>query len=387
MRKKPSSQRILKKNVLEQSLCTGCGACVGLCPYQVIYHDRTVQLHDCDLTDGQCYAFCPRTPTDINKIQESLFDIKDLTPEIGAVKDFYFVRAADPQLRGIAQHGGTVTALLELAVDEGIIDSAIVSSRNSEITQHGIALKDKAALRHHAGSKFTVSPTVAALHQVTTTQDAGNIGVVATPCQAMALAKMKMKPASAGSDKIDRLKLVIGLFCGWTLAEEKFKMLLARNNIAVDAISSMDIPAGKNSLEILTATGVQSIAIDEVQACIRGACNYCLDSTAEFADISIGAARFGGSWEEMRKWNQVIVRTQKGREIFDLAVKRSVLEIREAHAENLLELKKAALQKKMAGLKNIISKSGSVNNLLYLDPSDPMIKKLLATMKEKKKVR
>lgn len=387
MKKKPSSQKILKKKVLEQSLCTGCGACVSLCPYQVIYHDRTVQLHNCDLEEGQCYAFCPRTPTDIKKIRESFFDAIDFTPEIGAVKGFYFTRAADSDLRAKAQHGGTVTALLELAVDEGIIESAIVSSHQSEIMQHGVAIKDKDGLRKNTGSKFTVSSTVAAFHQATSTQDAGLIGVVATPCQAMALAKMKMKPLSADSNKIDRLKLVIGLFCGWTLAEEKFKKLLALNNIAVEAMTGMDIPAGKNCLEILTETGVQSIAIHEVQACIRGACNYCLDSTAEFADISIGAARFGGAWDEMRKWNQVIVRTQKGRELLDLAVLRGVLEIREAQAENLLEFKKAAWQKKMTALKNIISKSGSVKNLLYLDPSDPVIKKLLATRKEKKKIR
>ncbi len=68
-----SSQKFLKKDVLEEELCTGCGACVGLCPYQVIYHDRTVQLHYCDLEDGKCYAFCPRTPTDLTALQRASF--------------------------------------------------------------------------------------------------------------------------------------------------------------------------------------------------------------------------------------------------------------------------------------------------------------------------
>ena len=54
---KLSCQDLLKKDVLELGLCTGCGACVGFCPYQVIYHDRTVQLHRCDLDEGKCYAF------------------------------------------------------------------------------------------------------------------------------------------------------------------------------------------------------------------------------------------------------------------------------------------------------------------------------------------
>ncbi len=38
------------------------------------------------------------------------------------------------------------------------------------------------------------------------------IGVVATPCQAFALAKMRLKPKlDSGSNPIDKLKLVIGL--------------------------------------------------------------------------------------------------------------------------------------------------------------------------------
>ncbi|MFA5324114.1 MAG: hypothetical protein WC373_15680, partial [Smithella sp.] len=99
----------------------GCGACVNLCPYQVVYHDRTVQLHQCDLQDGNCYAFCPRTPGDLAGLRKILFESADLTPEIGAVKGYYFSQAVDPELRKIAQHGATVTALMELALAEGWI--------------------------------------------------------------------------------------------------------------------------------------------------------------------------------------------------------------------------------------------------------------------------
>jgi coenzyme F420 hydrogenase subunit beta len=180
--KELSSQKSLKKGVLEEELCTGCGACVGLCPYQVIYHDRTVQLHYCDLEDGKCYDFCPRTPTDFTALRELLFNPADLTPEIGAVKSYYFSQAADSRLRITAQHGGTVTALMELAMSEGLIDSAIVSSRNREFLQSGAMIRNKASLRNNTGSKFTVSPTVAAFNQ-SVNDKSGWVGVVATPCR------------------------------------------------------------------------------------------------------------------------------------------------------------------------------------------------------------
>ncbi len=384
--KKLSSQKLLKKGVLEEELCTGCGACVGLCPYQVIYHDRTIQLHYCDLEDGKCYAFCPRTPTDLSALRKLLFNSNDLTPEIGAVKSYFFSRAADYRLRESTQHGGTVTALMELAFAEGLIDSAIVSSRNQDFLQSGTLVKDKTILRNNTGSKFTVSPTVAVFNR-SVNDKSGKIGVVATPCQALALAKMKLEPVKNGSNKIDQLKLIIGLYCGWTLSAEKFAKLLAQNNIALNSLKGMDIPAGKNILELYTNNDTKTVPFDDVRACVREACHYCLDSTAEYADISVGSARFGDDWEKMRRWNQLIVRTEKGRELTELAVKRGVLEIREAPADSLRELKKAAMEKKKTALRNIIRKSGSVKNLLYLDRHDPMVQKFLKNKASDKKSR
>ena len=180
MGKKPGSQARLKKNVLEKELCTGCGACVGLCPYQVIFKDHTVQLFDCDLQEGRCFTFCPRTPVDQGEIRRRFFDHQDLTPEIGAVKGFFITRAADPDLRKQAQHGGTVTALLEIAMEEGLIDAAVVSGLNDDQEQEGKFVEDKTLLRSLMKSKFTVSPTVAAFNRLNQESEK-NIGVVATP--------------------------------------------------------------------------------------------------------------------------------------------------------------------------------------------------------------
>lgn len=379
---KENSQKFLKKYVLDEGLCTGCGACVSICPYQVIYRDRTVQLHQCDLQDGNCSAFCPRTPADPAALRKMLFESADLTPEIGAVKGYYFSRAVDPELRATAQHGATVTVLLELALSEGLIDSAVVSTRNQEFLQEGVIVNNTEAIRKNTGSKFTVSPTVAAFNRLVT-KEAGNVGVVATPCQALALAKMRISKTEEFEKKIKQLKLVIGLYCGWTLSVEKYAKLLLDKNIAPESIRKMDIPAGKNVLEIFTDDGAKAIPFEEVQACVRDACQYCMDSTAEYADVSVGSARFAGSWEEVRQWNQLIVRTEKGKELVDLAVKKGVLEVRTAPEESLNELKAAAVNKKKNALKNIIRKSGSVKNLLYLDSRDPAVLKYLEVEKKR----
>ncbi|HDQ04482.1 MAG TPA: hypothetical protein ENN23_07985 [Deltaproteobacteria bacterium] len=376
MARRLSSQKLLKNKVLDAHLCTGCGACVGLCPYQAIYNDRTVQLHYCDLTEGKCHVYCPRTPTDFERLRQLLFDAKDLTPEIGAVKAYYLTRAADSEIRDAGQHGGTVTALLELALAEDLIDAALVSSGQEQYLRYGTIAADKNTIRKSARVKFIVSPMAAAFNQFVREQQ-GRAGVVATPCQALALAKMKLTQEKQETKKVNQLQLVIGLYCGWALSMEKFSALLAQKSIMIDDIKRMDIPAGKNILELYTREGVKEIPLTEAQACVREACNYCIDSTAEYADISVGAARFAGTDEEQRGWNQLIVRSERGRALIDLAVKRGVLEIKEAPAESLRQLKVAAMGKKKSALENIARKSGSANKLLYLDNGDAMVKEIL----------
>ncbi len=358
-------QKELQEMVQKAHLCTGCGACVGLCPYHVVYNDQTIVLHSCDLKEGRCYAFCPRAPTDYESLRKLLFDEADLTPELGAMKGFYITRAADENLRSRAQHGGTVTALMTLALEEGLIDAAIVAEDQEDFQHHGVALDDPEAVKERGKSKFIVSPTVAEFNK-TVQGERQRIGVVATPCQAQALAKMRRKPMASNDNQIDKLKLVIGLFCGWTLSWRPFVDLL-KTRTDLSEIIGMDIPPGKGLVEIYTTKETLSFPMDEIQSCVREGCLYCVDSTAEFSDISVGSARLPEDWAETRSWNQVIVRSQRGQELLDLARSKGVLEFHDVPEGNLGELKKAALEKKKTALERIKEKGRTTGDLLYAE--------------------
>jgi len=382
MKKKPGSQAQLKQKVLEQDLCTGCGACIGLCPYQVTHQDRTVQLFDCDLEEGKCFAFCPRTPADYQKIRNILYDSEDITPEIGVVKGYFLTRAADKRLRARAQHGGTVTALLELAMSEGLISSSIISSWNEDQHIEGKVVENKDCLRDFAKSRFMASPTIAAFNRFKGAY-MHKTGIVATPCQALSLAKMKTSEFAGIPNTVFPV-LVIGLFCGWTLARDRFENLLEKYGFGIKEIQGMDVPAGKKNLELASERGQVDIPMVEVETCVRAACRYCIDSTAEFADLSVGAARFGKDSEEMRCWNQVVVRSELGKVLMDMALNKGVLEFRDVPAQALRNLKNAAAEKKKNALKKIIEKSGSAKNLLYLKSDDPVIKYYLQSQRKRK---
>lgn len=340
----PMGQNELRQQVLNSDLCTNCGACVNLCPYFAYYKDHTVIVDQCDREEGRCYAFCPRTETDLAHLRRRLFDPEDLTPELGPVKGFYMTRAADEAVRRSAQHGGTVTTLMTLALQEGIIDTAVVAGDDGTLQPGGVAAQKPSEILKHAKSKFVVSPTVATFHAVAKT-DVEKIGVVATPCQALALAKMRAKPIPDKDSHIDKLQLVVGLFCGWALSWRELKDLL-RQELKEEDILGLDIPPSQyHSLEVHTRSGMVEISLDRVLPCVREACQYCDDMTAEFSDISVGSARSPEGWQAARSWNQVIVRSTRGVDLIERARRRGLLEFCDIPTGNLTKLKKAARNK------------------------------------------
>jgi len=348
-------QKELEEQVLGAGLCTGCGACVSLCPYQTIYHDRTVVLHSCDLAQGRCYAACPRTPTDLGSLRSGLYNETDCTPELGALKGFFITRTTDEGARRRAQHGGTVTALMALALREGLIDTAILAEGGEGLLPRSITVRDPEAAGMPGGSRFVVSPTVAEFNRICL-GNAAKIGVVATPCQALALAKMRKWGHDAASyphfreveNGIEKLHLVVGLFCGWALSWQKLAALLKKKT-DLARVTGMDIPPSRyHTLEVYTTGETVRVSLDEVDPCVREACRTCGDMTAEFSDLSVGSARLPEGWETARSWNQVIVRTERGMDLLELARDRGVLEFRAAPEGNLEKLKAASLGKKRA---------------------------------------
>ena len=352
-------QRALHKEIMQTHLCTGCGACINLCPYQAIHEDRIILLHDCDLSEGRCYAYCPRTPTDLAALRKKIFDLQDWTPGLGVVKGFYVVRAAEPSQRTGVQHGGTVSALMTIAMQEKIIDSVVASDEGVGLLPRGITVNFPEEIRKKARSRFVVSPNLAEFNALSW---AGGrmIGVVATPCQALALAKMRTKPVQAHATRIEQLKFVVGLFCGWTLSWERIRALLQRKGIDEEMIVGMDVPPSKYQvLQVYTKEGTIDIPLTEVDPdCVRDSCRSCGDMTAEYADISVGSARLPEGWEAAKGWNHVIVRTALGEQVLALAHEKGILEFRDAPAENLERLKKASARKRENASKNLKEATG-----------------------------
>jgi len=362
--------RELQSEVLAKDLCSLCGACLGMCPYLAAYKGRVVALDECILSQGRCYVFCPRTSLDLDLLSHTVFGAAYAADELGTVQEIAMARARDDGIRSKAQYGGTVTALTCFALDQGLIDSAVLTASDENILPSGTLADNTAQIRDSAGSNFVAAPTVAAFNRESG-KDIQSIGVVATPCQALALAKMRASPLD-NRNNIDKLKLIIGLFCTWALRYEDFARFLAAK-VPLRQIVKFDIPPPPaNIFQVFTDSDRIDVPLDQVRPFIRPTCDVCIDMTAEFADISVGSA------EGVEGWNTLIIRSDAGRELVEAARAKGIIETAPLPQQNLDHLKEASLLKKKRGLNKVIETTGSDQDLLYLKLTSEAVKGLLS---------
>ena len=359
----------LFKEVINKDLCALCGACIGDCPYTVFYRGKIRMLDLCTREEGHCYEYCPRTHTDLDAINNKLFGVPFSGAEIGSVKEVFMARSKDAKVRSAAQYGGTVTSLLLLALETGLINAAITTKTGDDKLPAASLARSAAEVMSGAGSSYMAYPVLEALNRMPKdSQD--SLGIVVTPCQAIALARMRLDPPKQRAG-LDNLRLSIGLFCTWALAYDRFYEFL-KNNLDLPKVKKFDIPPPPaNRFDVYIGKEVKSFPLDEVRKYRMPTCAYCLDMTAEFTDISVGSV------EGVEGWNTVIVRTQRGAELIAEAKKKGKLEIKELPAQSLAHLKEAAFNKKARGVQEIVKKTGDKNDLMYLGISNSLKEKLL----------
>jgi coenzyme F420 hydrogenase subunit beta len=334
--------KALETKVLDQSQCTGCGACLSLCPYLSSWQGRVVKLHDCDLPEGRCFSYCPRTDVDWNEIHRSVFGADYEDAALGPARRIVMARARDRYWKKRAQNGGVVSALTDLALAEGMIQAAVLTHRDAALLPRGRVVRRREEILACAGSGYVAGPTLEALNRGPWDGDE-RIGVVGLPCQVLALGRMKVSSLERRTP-IERLALVIGLFCTWALAYEPFTAFL-KERFGGRSIGKLDItPPPERLLHVRVEGEVRQVPLDEIRPFIRPGCRVCLDMTSEFSDLSVGAV------EGKEGWNTVVIRTERGEELMKRAETVKVLETRALPDDQLSHLKEASILKKRRAL-------------------------------------
>lgn len=371
MNTKAKGSEELFKEVIDAGLCCLCGGCSGGCPYLVPYDGRIVLVNDCTLTEGQCYQYCPRTYVDMDAISQQVLGVPYEKNEIGTVRELFLARSTDTEIHKKAQDGGTVTTLLEVALAEGVIEAVVETAMDDDRMPRGFLARNREELLRCAGVSYEPGAALQALNRLPK-GSAEELAIVGLPCQVLSVRKMQTSPPG-NRVNANNIKLVVGLFCGWTLANGFHKFL--HEHFDLPHAVKFDVPHHPgHTFDVYTESGKESVELDEIKQYINRACSYCFDMTAEFADVSVGSGR-----AKFLGWNTVITRTESGARLVDIAKRKGALEIQPIPAESEANLKRAALNKKKTALSSVIAKTGDKGNLLYLGLSQTMVNTLLTS--------
>ena len=237
----------------------------------------------------------------------------------GTYKEVVSARATDKAIQKVAQDGGIVSALLCYALEENIIEGAIVAGDTEDAwkPEPTIAMTPEEIIAA-AGTKYTFSPNAIRLKEAVRQYGLEKIGTVGTPCQIMGLRKMQSYPF-ATRFVADKLALIIGIFCMENFPRDSLKTFVeGKMNSSLENVNKMDIGKGKFWL---TKDGEDSgLAIKETHGYEQSGCNICMDYVAEWSDVSTGSV---GSPDG---WSTVLTRTDDGDSIFKAAVSAGLIE-------------------------------------------------------------
>lgn len=319
----------LERMIIELGFCTLCGACEAACPIHAIAvrNDKPHRLHDCSEHLDSCpicYDICPHTDALIYETLRFVADAPHRRESLGYYRKIMLAQATNPALRDATRSGGVVNSLLNFAMSEKTIDSAIVSEVSPRVAVKvqplvGLVPDDMLSA---VDSKLVPSAVAEAFGRAVFEHGKVHIAFVGVPCHILGLRKLE-----AWQHKlIDSLEITIGLFCLWSFSlRQLLEYLLQEHNIAASEIQNVDLTV--NEYVVTAENDVFRIPICEVESHILNRCRTCTDFTSEFADLSIGGAN------PLSDWSVVIIRTRKGEEFFNRAAEAGVLTTKDVEDE------------------------------------------------------
>jgi coenzyme F420 hydrogenase subunit beta len=325
----------LFSEVVTSGLCTGCAACVVACPHDVLDYETANGVYkpwhlDIDggrdnCTHGEtgctlCTRACPRFRNWESEIDTHKFARERTDDEVYGIGDVLLAKSTDESILDNGQDGGVVSTLLIYALENDIIDAALVSGLEGDGTtwraEPRVATTRQDVL-DTAKSRYTYSANLLAYPKAVE-GGAERIALVGMGCMASAPGVMQSRKAG----KIARrLGFTIGLLCSKTFDDAIFEELFeAKYNIKRADIKKMNI---KGVFQIWTNDGeFHEVPLKEAHAFTREGCTHCPDFAAEHADISTGGIGAFGDW------TLVIVRTDKGRELMNALKEKGLIETR-----------------------------------------------------------
>ncbi|MEJ2277456.1 MAG: Coenzyme F420 hydrogenase/dehydrogenase, beta subunit C-terminal domain [Candidatus Lokiarchaeota archaeon] len=313
------------KVIFNEQICSGCGLCSGICPVDCINIENGFGKINSDICIrcGLCYFVCPRSflPVDLLNLHQSDSEVYQSMDKIGSYIAIYGARTKVEEIKKRCQDGGITSTCLYYLFKNSKIDYALGAKIGEKLW-----CPEPSRIRGK------------------------NLAVVGVPCQMQALLKSKIY--DIGIPSINTILYRIGIFCMESFPyEEGFKKICEKLNVQVTDVKKTDINKGK--FFVYTKNGDElNIPIKDISNLARIDCEFCFDLTSESADVSIGSIGVPSGW------NCVILRTEKGKELYKTLIEEDLIESKpiESVKPGLPLLKKVARSKRSKCNKHIESR-------------------------------
>jgi len=327
----------LHDEIIQTGKCVYCGACGAFCSNIKFDLEKEIPIENGSCEDsntcrdgfGLCYNLCPKTETDgfpISLLDKWVFGQKS-ERILGHYIDIVSVKLSEKVRDKFPSNMGPLTGLLWVAMGNGFIDAAIISEKDENFQPHPIIAKSQEDLFKGAGYKPQQNPTISLVGDAIN-KNFVDIAVVGTPCQIQALRKLQNHPIF-DFEAFDLVSFTIGTFCTGTFYNKALTEIFKENGLQKEEIQKIETDHNNFKLKVITNSKTLEIPLNYLyDRAIRKACFTCSDYTASFADISVG--NFGSE----EGWDTFIIRTEKGKQIYDLAVDKGILESKSLDKDN-----------------------------------------------------
>lgn len=309
----PLPYQELEENVWQKNICAGCRACIAVCLADTLAFDtklnKPIQVAPC-VDCKACLDACPRMPLNSKNADSS-----------GIIGPYIEIKNVRSKTRsGRFQNGGAATALLAAALEEELVDCALVMGMDRWAQRpYPRVIYNSKDLDKCAGSKYTSNAVLESIKDLVKDTKAKNIALIGTPCTMQAASLLRKSSNEYAVKLAHKVRFLIGLFCFEAFDESlipEIARLLSVPTWRIDKISAAD-----GQMTIALRDGCQkTIPLSELTGFVKPGCRACTDFTASQSDISVGSI---GSAPGM---SAVIIRTPEGMGLFKIAEESGFIE-------------------------------------------------------------